>query len=183
MDLVVGAPHFFERKEEIGGAVYVYINPGGHWDSATPLRLNGTCGSMFGIALSAAGDLNHDGFEGEGLGALGRGPCGLGHSPHPAEGGDGRTRGLHLIEGPGRWSGLPPHTHLLLSPPDLAVGAPFDGAGKVYVYHGSSLGIVVKPAQVRGDGVGGGIVHHTHLLTASRCHRPVPRSWTGRAWG
>uniref|UniRef100_K7F4Y5 Integrin subunit alpha 7 n=1 Tax=Pelodiscus sinensis TaxID=13735 RepID=K7F4Y5_PELSI len=28
---------------------------------------------------------------------------------------------------------------------DLAVGAPFDGAGKVYIYHGSSLGIVTKP--------------------------------------
>ncbi|XP_065510445.1 integrin alpha-7 isoform X4 [Caloenas nicobarica] len=101
MDLVVGAPHFFERREEIGGAAYVYINPGGRWDSATPLRLNGTRGSMFGIALSAAGDLNHDGFE------------------------------------------------------DLAVGAPFDGAGKVYIYHGSSLGIVAKPAQVLdGEGVG-----------------------------
>ncbi|NWU16499.1 ITA7 protein, partial [Cephalopterus ornatus] len=62
MDLVVGAPHFFERQEEIGGAVYVYINPGGLWDSVTPLRLNGTRGSMFGTALSAAGDLNHDGF-------------------------------------------------------------------------------------------------------------------------
>ncbi|NXA16582.1 ITA7 protein, partial [Sapayoa aenigma] len=96
MDLVVGAPHFFERKEEIGGAVYVYINPGGHWDTATPLRLNGTRGSMFGIALSTAGDLNHDGFE------------------------------------------------------DLAVGAPFDGAGKVFIYHGSALGIVARPAQVRG---------------------------------
>ncbi|XP_075381532.1 integrin alpha-7 isoform X3 [Mycteria americana] len=101
MDLVVGAPHFFERKEEIGGAAYVYINPAGRWDSATPLRLNGTRGSMFGIALSAAGDLNQDGFE------------------------------------------------------DLAVGAPFDGAGKVYIYHGSNLGIVAKPAQVLdGEGVG-----------------------------
>ncbi|CAM9946058.1 unnamed protein product, partial [Bubo scandiacus] len=56
---------------------------------------------MFGVALSAAGDLNHDGFE------------------------------------------------------DLAVGAPFDGAGKVYIYHGSNLGIVAKPAQVLdGEGVG-----------------------------
>ncbi|XP_005534035.2 PREDICTED: integrin alpha-7 [Pseudopodoces humilis] len=64
MDLAVGAPHFFERQEEIGGAVYVYINPGGQWDSATPLRLNGTRGSMFGAALSSAGDLDHDGFEG-----------------------------------------------------------------------------------------------------------------------
>ncbi|XP_075301718.1 integrin alpha-7 isoform X6 [Opisthocomus hoazin] len=101
MDLVVGAPHFFERKEEIGGAAYVYINPAGRWDSATPLRLNGTRRSMFGIALSTAGDLNRDGFE------------------------------------------------------DLAVGAPFDGAGKVYIYHGSKLGIVAKPAQVLdGEGVG-----------------------------
>ncbi|NWS78842.1 ITA7 protein, partial [Crotophaga sulcirostris] len=62
MDLVVGAPHFFERQEEIGGAAYVYINVGGRWDAPTPLRLNGTRGSMFGIALSAAGDLNRDGF-------------------------------------------------------------------------------------------------------------------------
>ncbi|KAM6294491.1 LOW QUALITY PROTEIN: integrin alpha-7 [Aegotheles albertisi] len=100
MDLVVGAPHFFDRKEEIG-AVYVYVNPAGRWGAATPLRLNGTRGSMFGIALSAAGDLNHDGFQ------------------------------------------------------DLAVGAPFDGAGKVFIYHGSNLGIVVKPAQVLdGEGVG-----------------------------
>ncbi|NXK80823.1 ITA7 protein, partial [Amazona guildingii] len=94
LDLVVGAPHFFERQNEIGGAAYVYVNPAGRWDTATPLRLNGTRGSMFGVALSAAGDLNHDGFE------------------------------------------------------DLAVGAPFDGAGKVYIYHGSSLGIVATPAQV-----------------------------------
>eukprot|EP00076_Gallus_gallus_P011851 XP_015128076.1 integrin alpha-7 isoform X3 [Gallus gallus] len=101
MDLVVGAPHFFERKAEIGGAAYVYINPAGHWDAATPLRLTGTHGSMFGIALGTAGDLNLDGFE------------------------------------------------------DLAVGAPFDGDGKVYIYHGSKLGIVVKPAQVLdGEGVG-----------------------------
>ncbi|XP_062453528.1 integrin alpha-7 isoform X4 [Rhea pennata] len=101
MDLAVGAPHFFERKEEIGGAVYVYINPGGRWAAASPLRLNGTYGSMFGIALCAAGDLDQDGFE------------------------------------------------------DLAVGAPFDGAGKVYIYHGSKLGIVAEPAQVLdGEGVG-----------------------------
>ncbi|XP_051630826.1 integrin alpha-7 isoform X2 [Manacus candei] len=101
MDLVVGAPHFFERQEEIGGAVYVYINSGGLWDAVTPLRLNGTRGSMFGTALSTAGDLNHDGFE------------------------------------------------------DLAVGAPFDGAGKVFIYHGSALGIVARPAQVLdGEAVG-----------------------------
>uniref|UniRef100_A0A8B9X4R9 Integrin subunit alpha 7 n=1 Tax=Bos mutus grunniens TaxID=30521 RepID=A0A8B9X4R9_BOSMU len=39
--------------------------------------------------------------------------------------------------------------------PDLAVGAPFDGDGKVFIYHGSSLGVVTKPSQVlEGEAVG-----------------------------
>ncbi|XP_059575219.1 integrin alpha-7 isoform X2 [Alligator mississippiensis] len=101
LDLVVGAPHFFDRHQELGGAAYVYINPSGRWEGARPLRLNGPPGSMFGVAVGALGDLNQDGFE------------------------------------------------------DVAVGAPFDGAGKVYIYHGSSLGIVTKPAQVLdGEAVG-----------------------------
>ncbi|KAM8801417.1 integrin alpha-7 isoform 3-T3 [Rhynchonycteris naso] len=93
-DLVVGAPHFFERQEELGGAVYVYMNQGGHWAGISPLRLCGSPDSMFGISLAVLGDLNQDGF------------------------------------------------------PDIAVGAPFDGDGKVFIYHGSSLGVVVKPSQV-----------------------------------
>lgn len=32
--------------------------------------------------------------------------------------------------------------------PDFAVGAPLDGDGKVYIYHGSNSGFVTKPAQV-----------------------------------
>ncbi|XP_044851380.1 integrin alpha-7 [Mauremys mutica] len=101
MDLVVGAPHFFDRQEELGGAAYVYINQAGRWADPRPVRLNGTSHSMFGIGLAALGDLNQDGFQ------------------------------------------------------DIAVGAPFDGAGKVFIYHGSSLGIVTKPAQVLdGEGVG-----------------------------
>ncbi|KYO38193.1 hypothetical protein Y1Q_0016034 [Alligator mississippiensis] len=101
LDLVVGAPHFFDRHQELGGAAYVYINPSGRWEGARPLRLNGPPGSMFGVTVGALGDLNQDGFE------------------------------------------------------DVAVGAPFDGAGKVYIYHGSSLGIVTKPAQVLdGEAVG-----------------------------
>ncbi|XP_075407649.1 integrin alpha-7 isoform X2 [Tenrec ecaudatus] len=100
-DLVVGAPYFFERQEELGGAVYVYMNQGGHWTDVTPLRLFGSPDSMFGISVAVLGDLNQDGF------------------------------------------------------PDLAVGAPFDGAGKVFIYHGSSLGVSLKPSQVlEGEAVG-----------------------------
>ncbi|XP_070226436.1 integrin alpha-7 isoform X2 [Bos mutus] len=100
-DLVVGAPYFFERQEELGGAVYVYMNEGGHWAGVAPLRLCGSLDSMFGISLAVLGDLNQDGF------------------------------------------------------PDLAVGAPFDGDGKVFIYHGSSLGVVTKPSQVlEGEAVG-----------------------------
>ncbi|XP_040088785.1 integrin alpha-7 isoform X7 [Oryx dammah] len=100
-DLVVGAPYFFERQEELGGAVYVYMNEGGHWAGVAPLRLCGSPDSMFGISLAVLGDLNQDGF------------------------------------------------------PDLAVGAPFDGDGKVFIYHGNSLGVVTKPSQVlEGEAVG-----------------------------
>ncbi|XP_006897722.1 PREDICTED: integrin alpha-7 isoform X2 [Elephantulus edwardii] len=100
-DLVVGAPYFFERQEELGGAVYVYMNQGGHWDDVSPIRLCGSPDSMFGISVAVLGDLNQDGF------------------------------------------------------PDIAVGAPFDGDGKVFIYHGSSLGVVLKPSQVlEGEAVG-----------------------------
>ncbi|XP_040281481.1 integrin alpha-7 isoform X1 [Bufo bufo] len=101
-DLLVGAPNFFSRKEEIGGAVYVYMNKGGRLDSSPPIRLNGTDGSMFGLTIESLGDINQDGFK------------------------------------------------------DIAVGAPFDGNGKVYIYHGSKTGLVTKPAQVL-DGVSVGV--------------------------
>ncbi|XP_069547008.1 integrin alpha-7 isoform X2 [Brachyistius frenatus] len=94
-DLIVGAPNFFDRKAEIGGAVYVYLNPFGHWDDqARPIRLNGTYDSMFGMTVSNIGDLDQDGYG------------------------------------------------------DIAVGAPFDGDGKVFIYRGSHAGIETKPAQV-----------------------------------
>ncbi|XP_068568435.1 integrin alpha-7 isoform X1 [Cebidichthys violaceus] len=94
-DLIVGAPNFFDRKAEIGGAVYVYLNPFGHWDDqARPIRLNGTYDSMFGMTVSNIGDLDQDGYG------------------------------------------------------DIAVGAPFDGDGKVFIYRGSDAGIETKPAQV-----------------------------------
>ncbi|KAM4582392.1 integrin alpha-7 isoform 1-T1 [Fundulus diaphanus] len=94
-DVIVGAPNFFDRKAEIGGAVYVYLNPFGHWDDqARPIRLNGTYDSMFGMTVGNIGDLDQDGYG------------------------------------------------------DIAVGAPFDGDGKVFIYRGSDAGIETKPAQV-----------------------------------
>uniref|UniRef100_A0A3Q1BEE9 Integrin alpha-2 domain-containing protein n=1 Tax=Amphiprion ocellaris TaxID=80972 RepID=A0A3Q1BEE9_AMPOC len=89
------SPNFFDRKAEIGGAVYVYLNPFGHWDDqARPIRLNGTYDSMFGMTVTSIGDLDQDGYG------------------------------------------------------DIAVGAPFDGHGKVFIYRGSDAGIETKPAQV-----------------------------------
>ncbi|XP_066046032.1 integrin alpha-6 isoform X4 [Chamaea fasciata] len=93
-DIVVGAPQYFDRSGDIGGAVYVYMNRQGKWAGVKPLRLNGTTDSMFGLAVENVGDINQDGY------------------------------------------------------PDIAVGAPYDGFGKVYIYHGSENGINTKPAQI-----------------------------------
>ncbi|MGH0140838.1 UNVERIFIED_CONTAM: hypothetical protein FKN15_004210 [Acipenser sinensis] len=68
-DIVVGAPQFFVRDGEIGGAVYVYINNAGKWDDVKPTRLNGTKDSMFGLAVENIGDINQDGFEDIAVGA------------------------------------------------------------------------------------------------------------------
>ncbi|XP_041752527.1 integrin alpha-6 isoform X1 [Coregonus clupeaformis] len=95
-DIVVGAPQFFEKDGEVGGAIYAYINKGGVWSKVTPTRIDGPQDSMFGLAVENLGDLNLDGYQ------------------------------------------------------DIAVGAPYydNGAGKVYIYHGSAQGINIKPAQV-----------------------------------
>ncbi|XP_078084521.1 integrin alpha-6-like isoform X2 [Mustelus asterias] len=94
MDLVVGAPQFFDKEAEIGGAAYVYINEKGNWNKPVPIRLNGTKDSMFGLSVANIDDINQDGY------------------------------------------------------PDIAIGAPYDGNGKVFIYHGSSSGINTKPSQV-----------------------------------
>ncbi|XP_057279866.1 integrin alpha-6 isoform X1 [Pezoporus wallicus] len=93
-DIVVGAPQYFDRSGDIGGAAYIYINQQGKWDRVKPIRLNGTTDSMFGLAVENVGDVNQDGY------------------------------------------------------PDIAIGAPYDGFGKVYIYHGSRNGINTKPAQI-----------------------------------
>ncbi|XP_072903316.1 integrin alpha-6-like isoform X1 [Hemitrygon akajei] len=63
LDLVVGAPQFFDREAEIGGAAYVYINDKGNWKNANRIRLNGTKDSMFGLAVENIGDINQDGYS------------------------------------------------------------------------------------------------------------------------
>lgn len=64
-DIVVGAPQYFDRSGDIGGAVYIYINQRGKWEGIKPIRLNGTADSMFGLAVENVGDINQDGYPGE----------------------------------------------------------------------------------------------------------------------
>ncbi|XP_074782983.1 integrin alpha-3 isoform X2 [Athene noctua] len=93
-DLVVGAPYYFQRKQEVGGAVYIYMNEAGGFQPHPSLVLTGPSDSAFGFAVASIGDVNQDGFQ------------------------------------------------------DIAVGAPFEGHGKVYIYHSSAEGLLDKPRQV-----------------------------------
>ncbi|EMP33750.1 Integrin alpha-3 [Chelonia mydas] len=93
-DLVIGAPYYFERKQEVGGAVYVYMNEAGRFQNWSSLVLKGPSNSAFGFAVASIGDVDQDGFQ------------------------------------------------------DIAIGAPFEGPGKVYIYHSSSGGLVAEPRQV-----------------------------------
>lgn len=103
-DLIVGAPYYFNRKEEKGGAVYVYMNLHGMFHGSPSTMLTGPSGSSFGFAVANIGDVNQDGFQ------------------------------------------------------DIAIGAPFEGSGKVYIYHSSEKGLVDKPRQIiSGEDLGFGI--------------------------
>uniref|UniRef100_S4RR32 Integrin subunit alpha 6 n=1 Tax=Petromyzon marinus TaxID=7757 RepID=S4RR32_PETMA len=96
MDLLVGAPYFFDQsKKSVGGAVYVYLNDNdGGGERKKRVRLEGTAGSGFGLTIAAIGDVDLDGFQ------------------------------------------------------DVAVGAPFEESGRVYIYSGGPSGVITKPAQV-----------------------------------
>ncbi|XP_078385758.1 integrin alpha-3b [Cetorhinus maximus] len=93
-DIIAGAPHYFDHKKEISGAVYIYMNVAGKFSDKPNLVLNGSLGSMFGHTVSNIGDINQDGFQ------------------------------------------------------DIAIGAPYDGSGKVFIYHGSKDGLNPKPSQI-----------------------------------
>lgn len=68
-DIVVGAPQFYMKDRDVGGAVYVYINQAGTWERVTPIRLNGTKDSMFGLAVENIGDINRDSYADIAVGA------------------------------------------------------------------------------------------------------------------
>nr|XP_019945545.1 PREDICTED: integrin alpha-6 isoform X1 [Paralichthys olivaceus] len=68
-DIVVGAPQFYMKDSDVGGAVYVYINKAGRWETITPIRLDGTKDSMFGLAVENIGDINQDSYEDIAVGA------------------------------------------------------------------------------------------------------------------
>ncbi|XP_076026019.1 integrin alpha-6 isoform X2 [Genypterus blacodes] len=68
-DIVVGAPQFYMKDGDVGGAVYVYINQAGRWEKVTPVRLNGTKDSMFGLAVENIGDINQDSYQDIAVGA------------------------------------------------------------------------------------------------------------------
>ncbi|XP_040911574.1 integrin alpha-6b isoform X2 [Toxotes jaculatrix] len=68
-DIVVGAPQYFEKDGDIGGAVYVYVNKEGKWNKVTPTRIDGNRDSMFGLAVENLGDINLDGYHDFAVGA------------------------------------------------------------------------------------------------------------------
>ncbi|XP_030636018.1 integrin alpha-6b [Chanos chanos] len=78
-DIVVGAPQFFVKDKDIGGAIYVYINKKGLWNTVIPKRIDGNKDSMFGLVVENLGDLNLDSFQDVAVGA-----------PYD-DGGDGRV--------------------------------------------------------------------------------------------
>ncbi|KAK3559941.1 hypothetical protein QTP86_029543, partial [Hemibagrus guttatus] len=68
-DLIVGAPFYFDRYKEQGGAVYVFMNENGSFRNTSSIVLNGAKGSAFGFAVAAIGDVNQDGFQDIAVGA------------------------------------------------------------------------------------------------------------------
>ncbi|XP_060951066.1 integrin alpha-3b [Limanda limanda] len=68
-DLIVGAPYYFDRKKDHGGAVYIFMNENGSFQKEANVVLRGSSGSGFGFAVAAIGDVNQDGFQDFAVGA------------------------------------------------------------------------------------------------------------------
>lgn len=114
----MGAPFYFHRQQEVGGAVYVYMNAGGRFGSQPSVVLRGPAGSAFGMAVTAAGDLNQDGFQGEDT--------------------DDELILKKVMK----------NLTSVFCVSDFAVGAPFHETGSVMIWTGSSKGVSTEPSQV-----------------------------------
>lgn len=68
-DLIVGAPFYFDRMKDQGGAVYIFMNENGSFQKTATMVLKGPSASAFGFAVAAIGDVNQDGFQGMTLNA------------------------------------------------------------------------------------------------------------------
>ncbi|XP_034049610.1 integrin alpha-3b isoform X2 [Thalassophryne amazonica] len=68
-DLLVGAPFYFNREKDEGGAVYIFLNENGSFQKTATMVLMGPANSAFGIAVAAVGDVNQDGFQDFAVGA------------------------------------------------------------------------------------------------------------------
>ncbi|XP_030629730.1 integrin alpha-3b [Chanos chanos] len=68
-DLIVGAPFYFDRHKDEGGAVYIFMNENGSFQKNASIVLKGSGGSAFGFAVAAIGDVNQDGFQDFAVGA------------------------------------------------------------------------------------------------------------------
>ncbi|KAL3051252.1 hypothetical protein OYC64_001508 [Pagothenia borchgrevinki] len=68
-DLIVGAPFYFDRMKDQGGAVYIFMNENGLFQKKASMVLKGPATSAFGFAVAAIGDINQDGFQDFAVGA------------------------------------------------------------------------------------------------------------------
>ncbi|XP_028423117.1 integrin alpha-3b [Perca flavescens] len=68
-DLIVGAPFYFDRMNDEGGAVYIFMNENGSFQKTASVVLKGPSASGFGFAVAAIGDVNQDGFQDFAVGA------------------------------------------------------------------------------------------------------------------
>lgn len=60
----MGAPFYFDRMNDHGGAVYIFMNENGSFEKTATKVLKGPSSSGFGLAVAAIGDVNQDGFQG-----------------------------------------------------------------------------------------------------------------------
>ena len=65
----MGAPFYFDRMKDQGGAVYIFMNENGLFQKKASMVLKGPATSAFGFAVAAIGDINQDGFQGMTLNA------------------------------------------------------------------------------------------------------------------